>query len=144
MTPPSQATLASELGTTTDGTNWIGQITGELNAYLGAGTYATHEMPNDPASPAQKDQFWNDIVKSIDNGYVVVANIVAPPGNQPPNYPANQTIYHYLTVYGYDTKTQQVQVADPANFGGTTRYSMSFDQFSTLVPPKGYSSYAGQ
>lgn len=144
MTPPSQAALASELGTTTNGTDWIGQITGELNAYLGAGTYATHEMPNDPASAAQKDQLWSDITHSIDNGYVVVANIVAPPGNQPPNYPADQTIYHYLTVYGYDQNTQQVQIADPANFGGTTRYSLSFDQFSTLVPPKGYSSYAGQ
>lgn len=144
MDPPSQAALASQLGTTENGTDWIGQITGELNNYLGEGTYATHEMPNDPASTAQKDQLWSDIVHSVDNGYVVVANIVAPPGNQPPNYPANQTIYHYLTVYGYDKQSQQVQIADPANFGGTTRYTLSFDQFSTLVPPKGYSSYAGQ
>lgn len=143
MSPPSQAALASELGTTTNGTDWIGQITGELNTYLGAGTYTTHEMPSDPPTAEQRDRLWADIVHSIDHGYVVVANIVAPPGNQPPNYPADQTIYHYLTVYGYDQQTRQVNIADPANFGGTTRYSLSFDQLSTLIPPKGYSSYNG-
>jgi hypothetical protein len=41
---------------------------------------------------------WRDIVLDIDNGYVIVSNIVAPPGNQPPGYPPDQ----YFTVISYN------------------------------------------
>jgi hypothetical protein len=33
-----------------------------------------------------------------------------------------------------------VKIADPANFGGTQLYWLSFDQLATLIPPKGYSA----
>ena len=77
-------------------------MTGVLNANLGRGWYETKEMPNDPPTQGQRDLLWNDIVLDIDNNYPLVANIVAPPGNQPPGYPSDQTIYHYFTVFGYD------------------------------------------
>ena len=38
----------------------------------------------------------------IDNGFPLVANIVAPPTNHPPGYPSDRTIYHYFTVIGYN------------------------------------------
>lgn len=141
MAPPSQSTLASELGTDVDGTDWIGQVTAELNDRLGAVRYATTEMPNDPPSQAQKDDLWNDIVLSIDNNYVVVANIVAPPSNHPPGYP-NETIYHYFAVIGYNPDTHEVYIADSANFSGNSHYWLTLDQLSTLIPPKGYSAYS--
>ncbi len=140
VAPPSQGTLASELGTTTNGTDWIGLITGVLNRRLEAQRYRTTEMPNDPPTPSQRDQLWSDIVLSIDNNYPVVTNIVAPPTNHPPGYP-NTTIYHYFTVIGYNPLTSQVYIADPANFGGYQQYWLSFDQLATLIPPKGYASY---
>lgn len=140
MEPPSQATLAGELGTTTNGTDWIGQITSELNEELGATRYATTEMPNDPPTSSQQSRLWDDIVLSIDNNYPVVANIVAPPSNHPPGYP-NETIYHYFAVIGYNPDTAQVYIADSANFSGNTLYWLSFDQLATLIPPKGYSAY---
>ena len=133
----SQADLAAQLGTTTNGTDWIGQVTGVLDNYVG--WYETKEMPNDPPTQAQRDLLWNDIVLDIDNGYPIVANIVAPANNHPPGYP-DYTIYHYFTVIGYDDANMSVLIADPASFQGNQIYWLSFDQLATLIPPKGYSA----
>ncbi|MBA0051676.1 hypothetical protein E0L36_12445 [Streptomyces sp. AJS327] len=138
--PPSQADLAAQLGTHEGGTDHISQVTNVLNANLGTGWYETKEMPNDPPTQAQKDLLWRDIVLDIDNKYPIVANIVAPPGNQPPGYPPDQTIYHYFTVIGYDEANRTVLIADPASFGGNQIYWLSFDQLASLIPPKGYAA----
>ncbi len=140
IAPPSQATLAAELPTTTNGTDYIGQVTTVLNDYLGAGRYRTVEMPSDPPTQAQRDTLWTDVTYSIDSGYAVVANIVAPPSNHPPGYP-DQTIYHYFAVIGYDRDERSVYVADSAAFSQHL-YWLSFDQLATLIPPKGYSTLA--
>ncbi len=137
--PPSQQALAQELGTTTNGTDWIGQITQVLNEHLGPGTYVTTEMPNDPPTPAEREQLWSDIMRSIHAGYPVVANIVAPASNHPPGYPSS-TIYHYFAVAGYDSNARKVYIADSANFGGNQLYWLTFDQLATLIPPKGYAA----
>lgn len=134
----SQADLAAELGTHTGGTDWIGQVTRVLNSYVG--WYETKEMPNDPPTQAQKDLLWRDIVLNINNNYPIVANIVAPPGNQPPGYPPDQTIYHYFTVIGYNDIDRTVLIADPASFGGYQFYWLTFDHLASLIPPKGYSA----
>jgi hypothetical protein len=140
MSPPNQQTLANQLGTTVNGTDWIGQITQVLNNRLGGQYYETTEMPNDPPTAAQRDELWRDVRFSIDADFPIVANIVAPPGNQPPGYPANQTIYHYFAVVGYNTDKREVFIADSANFSGNQHYWLTLDQLSTLIPPKGYSS----
>jgi hypothetical protein len=134
----SQAALAAELGTHIGGTDHIGQVTNVLGGYVG--WYETKEMPNDPPTQAQRDLLWRDIVLDIDNGYAIVANIVAPPGNQPPGYPPGQTIYHYFTVIGYNDANMTVLIADPASFGGNQIYWLTFNQLATLIPPKGYSA----
>ncbi|MFD1048285.1 C39 family peptidase [Kibdelosporangium lantanae] len=136
---PSQATLAAQLGTTTNGTDYIGQVTGVLNSDLGTGWYETKNMPNDPPTQAQRDLLWRDVVLDINNGWAIVANIVAPANNHPPGYP-NYTIYHYFTVIGYDSSDMTVKIADPANFGGNSIYWITFNQLATLIPPKGYSA----
>ncbi len=69
----------------------------------------------------------------IDNGFPLVANIVAPPTNHPPGYPSDRTIYHYFTVIGYNADTRQVYVADPASFGGNQLYWLTFDQLATRM-----------
>ncbi|MFC9942066.1 C39 family peptidase [Streptomyces pratensis] len=140
IAPPSQGDLAWQLGTTQAGTDHIGQVTGVLNSNLGGGWYETKEMPNDPPTQGQRDLLWHDIVFDIDRNYPLVANIVAPPGNQPPGYPSDQTIYHYFTVFGYDEVDRTVLIADPASFSGNQIYWISFDQLATLIPPKGYSA----
>ncbi|HEY3562895.1 MAG TPA: C39 family peptidase [Kribbella sp.] len=139
ISPPSQQQLANELPTTTNGTDWIGQVTRVLNNHLGTGWYETKEMPNDPPTQAQRDLLWRDIVLDIDNNYPIVANIVAPANNHPPGYP-NYTIYHYFTVIGYDSGDMTVLIADPAGFAPTATYWLTFNQLATLIPPKGYSA----
>ena len=134
---PSQADLAAQLGTTENGTDHISQVSNVLAENLGAG-YEFSEMPNDPPTQEQKDKLWGDIVADIDGGAALVANIVAPPGNQPPGYPSDQTIYHYFTIIGYDSGNNTVQIADPASFSGNQIYWLSFDQLASLIPPKGY------
>jgi hypothetical protein len=136
---PSQATLAAQLGTTTNGTDYIGQVTGVLNGDLGTGWYETKNMPNDPPTQAQRDLLWRDVVLDVNNGWAIVANIVAPANNHPPGYP-NYTIYHYFTVIGYDSSDMTVKIADPANFGGNSIYWITFNQLATLIPPKGYAA----
>lgn len=73
-------------------------------------------------------------------GGSLVTDIVAPPGNQPPGYPSEQTIYHYFTAFGYDEVDRTVLIADPASFSGNQIYWISSDQLATLIPPKGYSA----
>lgn len=136
---PSQADLAAELPTDEQGTDHISQVTDVLNAH-GAGNYVTTEMPNDPPTAEQEQKLWDDVVRTIDAGRGLVANIVAPPSNHPPGYPSDQTIYHYFTVIGYDDANRTVLIADPASFGGNQIYWLSFDQLATLIPPKGYAA----
>ncbi|RSM66993.1 lysis protein [Amycolatopsis sp. WAC 01376] len=137
--PPSQQQLANELPTSTNGTDWIGQVTRVLNNHVAGGWYETKEMPNDPPTQAQRDLLWRDIVLDVDKGYAIVANIVAPANNHPPGYP-NYTIYHYFTIIGYNSDNMTVKIADPANFGGNQIYWLTFNQLATLIPPKGYSA----
>lgn len=137
--------LASQLGTTTNGTDYIGQFPSVLNRHMPEAKYVHVDMPNDPPTHAQKEKLWADIVSSINAGYGVVANIVAPPSNYPravapstisPSY-AGGTVYHYIALMGYsDGGGRRVWVADSGfyPFG----YWIGFDQLATLIPPKGY------
>lgn len=138
---PSQGDLAAQMGTTTNGTDHISQASSVMSEYVAAhgGEYFVEEMPNDPPTQEQKDLLWERITTDIDGGWPLVLNIVAPPGNQPPGYPSDSTIYHYVAVIGYNGDTGEVQIADSAGFEGTpSTYWLSFDQVASLVPPKGY------
>lgn len=140
-----ESELARKLGTTTNGTNWIGLFPKVLNEYMPDAGYAHVEMPQDPPSAAQKEKLWGDIVNSINGGFGVVANIVAPPSNYPravapsdisPAYRGG-TVYHYIAVMGYSTDGgRRCWIADSgfSPFG----YWISFEQLASLIPPKGY------
>lgn len=137
--------LAGELGTTTNGTDYIGRFPAVLNKHIPGSAYTYRDMPNDPPTSAQEQQLWDDIVHSIDAGHGVVANIVAPPSNYPravapstisPAY-SGGTVYHYIAIMGYsDNGERRVWVADSGftPFG----YWLAFSQLATLIPPKGY------
>lgn len=141
-----EGTLAAELGTTTNGTDYIGYLANVLNKRIGGG-YKVVNMPNDPPNQAQRDALWDHVRGSIDGGQGVAVNIVAPPSNYPrasytstvsPAY-SGGTVYHYVAVMGYAVDSggsKHVWVADSgfAPYG----YWCSLAQFATLVPPKGY------
>lgn len=128
-----------------DGTDHIGQIAAVLNGHLSDAGYAVVEMPYDPPSREQCEDLWMHLTRSIDAGYGVVANIVAPRSNYPRAVPPSTispaygggTVWHYIPIMGWsDDGPRRVWVADSGftPFG----YWMAFDQLCTLIPPKGY------
>ncbi|MES3669884.1 GH25 family lysozyme [Corynebacterium diphtheriae] len=143
----AEQVLANEMGTTRNGTNTIDLVAQSLKKWLPDGRYATTWLPNDPATNTQKEQLWANVKNSIDAGYGVAANIVAPPSNYPkPSYTstiaptyAGGTVYHYIAIMGYaidPTGTRHLWVADSgfSPYG----YWCTLDQMATLIPPKGY------
>ena len=134
-----------------DGTDYVGHIETFLDRHAPQAKFTSAFMPNDPPSKAQKDKLWSDLKRSIDAGWGVVANIVAPPNNLPaatkgsipPPYMKWLTTYHYVAIMGYDDdpKNRAVWIADPASFGGITGWWCPFEgrgSISSLIPPKGY------
>jgi hypothetical protein len=112
---PTQDELASYMGTTTNGTDYIGLVRGALNHYLNITSYEETDLPDDPPSAAQQDALKKQLVASIDAGYGLVANVVS--GWRPSFYPQSGTIYHYIALVGYDAGGDKVLVADPAATG---------------------------
>ncbi|MFI6368935.1 C39 family peptidase [Nocardia sp. NPDC050630] len=141
----SEQDMANTIGTTENGTDYVGLIAPVLNAFCD-GAYIVRTMPNDPPTPAQVELLWSDIAASIDAGYGVVANIVAPPSNYPRGVKGSQSpayaggvVYHYIALMGYDDGPERaVWVADSGfrPFG----YWMAFEQLASLIPPKGYTA----
>lgn len=140
-----EAQLAQEFGTTTNGTNHVGLIADGLNLHAHHAEWKAVFTENDPMTPQQKDTFWKHLKASVDAGFGVVMNWVAPPGNHPqavrgsgPNPGYSGTIYHYVAAMGYaeDATGRYVWVAD-SGFR-PFEYWVTFDQCCTLIPPKGY------
>lgn len=134
-----------------DGTDYVGLIEKFLDRKVPEARYTSVYMPNDPATTQQKEQLWNNVKRSIDAGWGVVINIVAPPtnlpaatkGSQPPPYPRYLTTFHYAAIMGYDDdpRNRAHWIADSASFGGITGWWAPFDgrgSVCSLIPPKGY------
>ncbi|MGW1680060.1 C39 family peptidase [Saccharopolyspora sp. NPDC002376] len=139
---PDQGALAAELGTTENGTDTIHQVVDGMNKQLaGTGTsYVARDWSDRALTPEMTDQLWSDVVRNVNDGKAMVANIVAAPGNQPPGYPSSETIYHYVAIAGYDAENKTVHIADPARFSGIEDYWLSLDQMASLIKPKGYTA----
>ena len=149
----SEQQLANEIGTHSGGTDYIGQIEVVLDNYVPEAQYATVDQPHDPMSAEHKERLWSNLVRSIDSGYGVVMNWVAPPGNYPIGIKGSQspsygggTIFHYVAAMGYDDNPDQRAVWMADSGFNPFEYWISFDQCCTLIPPKGYSfaAYEGE
>ena len=133
-----------------DGTDYVGLIERYLDRTVPQANYTSVAMPNDPPTRDQRERLWRDIKRSIDAGWGVVVNIVAPPSNlpaavkasTPPPYPRHLTTYHYAAAMGYaEEAVRAVWVADSAAFGGITGWWCPLEgrgSLSSLIPPKGY------
>jgi len=150
--PPSQTTIGDYMGTTTNGTDDIQNVNDALNHYLCISSYVHTYLPNDPPSQTEQDALKQHLVQSIDKGYALVANVVS--GWRPPGYPTSGTIYHYITLVGYDQGGDMVMIADPAATGcgsgycgdpsagfGTLpqSYWIQTRELGVWITPKGYS-----
>jgi hypothetical protein len=151
--PPTQDELAAFMGTTTGGTNYIGLVANAWNHYLNITKYYETDITGSTPTQAQRDQLKKDIVHTIEAGYPVGVNVVS--GWRPPNYPPTGTIYHYITIMGYDQSGDLVLVGDPAatgcgvgqcgnpnaDFGHVAEsYWITTQDLGTWITPKGYTS----
>lgn len=139
---PTQASLASELGTTTAGTDHIGLVAGALNRHFGTKRYVSVDV-HDPPTAAQREKLKDDIVALVGAGWPLVANVVS--GFRPPGYPSG-TIYHYVAIVGFDAAGEKVLVADPAGAGAAggawaavpQSYWVSIGDLAIWIGAKGY------
>lgn len=146
---PAESTLGRKLGTSTRGTDYIGQFPKVLNEYL-PGKYVHRDLPGYPDA-AGKDIVWQHLKGSIDAGFGAVVNIVAPPSNYPkavypstinPRY-AGGVVYHYIAVMGYrDDGVRKLWIADSgfSPYG----YWIALNQLTSLIVPKGYAYATAQ
>lgn len=143
-----EADLAREIGTTVNGTDYIGLIERVLDRVTPDAQYTSVYTERDPMTAEQKNRLWQHLVPSIDGGYGVVMNWWAPEGNKPrgvrgsvsPRYSRGLTM-HYVSAMGYydgdgNPAERAVWIAD-SGFQ-PQGYWISFDQCATLIPPKGY------
>jgi hypothetical protein len=135
---PDTNTLAGKLGTTRGGTNSANDITRVLNEYLGNGRYQTTAIPGKGASAQQAEQLRQDIVKAVDVGDPVVANIagtVTDNAGARHSYPGG----HYLTVIGYKDQGATAQIADPADRVGSPHYELPTGVLANWISSRAYS-----
>ncbi|MEU3452354.1 C39 family peptidase [Micromonospora sp. NPDC006766] len=132
----SQDQLASELGTTVNGTDSAFDITRVLNDHTG-GRYKTTELSDDVANQAQIDQLRNDVKTAVDQGRPVVANVLGTALDV--DGVAHSYTGHYLTVVEYKDGGNTVLIADPASPGEPT-YWMNVTELANWIASRGYSS----
>ncbi|MCW2639670.1 MAG: hypothetical protein JWP76_1976 [Dactylosporangium sp.] len=134
----SQDELARQLHTTTSGTDSANDTTRVLNNVIGRNAYQTREIPGPSATPAQMDQLQADVVRTINDGRVIVANIV---------HSVTDTVGvrhtydggHFLTIAGYKDDGRTVKVADNANPNGDGTYWVTTIDMANWMATHGYS-----
>lgn len=133
--PPSQSTLAQQLGTTIEGTDFSPIIATVLNRYI--------------SSPAGYQIQWHTnnsdiailIRSDIDNGYGVLANGCSIKGedNYISGYPIDYDVHHYVAIYGYAPFL--FKICDPAyglpDFDIMPKYDLDYNTFMEFIKDKG-------
>jgi hypothetical protein len=114
----NQYTVASYMGTTSNGTNYS-QETNGLNHYVGVPDFGWNfygmAWMSDPPTAAQQQAFINNLSAdvAVSSPIAGLAYEVAG-GPHLVGHPVNQTIGHWIEIGGYNTGTSQVWYADSA------------------------------
>ncbi|MEU4759597.1 C39 family peptidase [Micromonospora tulbaghiae] len=131
--------MAKEMGTTEAGTNSINDITPVLNKETGASNaYKSVEISTPKADDKQTDTLRTDVVKTVDAGRAVVANIA---GTATDTDGTTHSFEggHYISVIGYRDDGHTVTIADSAD-PNTATYRMSIDNLADWIATRGYST----
>ncbi|MFV2099534.1 C39 family peptidase [Micromonospora sp. LOL_024] len=134
----SQDDLAREMGTTERGTDSAHLITEALNNKAGEDVYRTVEIPGRAADDAQTDRLRADIIRAVDDGRGVVANVI---GTASDTDGVSHSFEggHYISVTGYRDDGDQVRIADSAN-PAQAEYWIDTDTLADWVASRGYSA----
>ncbi|SBT47803.1 C39 family peptidase [Micromonospora narathiwatensis] len=130
--------MAKEMGTTENGTNSINDITPVLNKETGRNAYHSTEMPVDKVDVKHVEQLRADVVKAVDDGRAVVANIAGTATDTDGNTHSFEG-GHYISVVGYRDGGKTVTIADSAN-PNMASYQMDVDALAHWIASRGYSS----
>ncbi|WP_405430879.1 C39 family peptidase [Micromonospora sp. NBC_00617] len=131
--------MAKEMGTTEAGTNSINDITPVLNKETGKNdAYRSVEISKPTADAKQTDQLRADIVKTVDDGRAVVANIAGTTTD------TNGGVHsfeggHYISVVGYRDNGNTVTIADSAD-PNTASYQVSVEHLADWIATRGYAT----
>ncbi|MER7891180.1 C39 family peptidase [Micromonospora sp. NPDC094482] len=131
--------MAKEMGTTEAGTNSINDITPVLNKETGkADAYHSVEIRNPNADDKQTDTLRADIVRTVDDGRAVVANIA---GTSTDTDGTTHSFEggHYISVVGYRDGGQTVKIADSAD-PNMASYWISTEHLADWIATRGYST----
>ncbi|MGV9809015.1 C39 family peptidase [Micromonospora chersina] len=129
--------MAKEMGTTENGTNSINDITPVLNKETGK-HYRSVEIKDGKADDKQTDTLRADIVRTVDDGRAVVANIAGTTTDTDGNTHSFEG-GHYISVVGYQNNGHTVTIADSAN-PNTASYRISVDNLADWIATRGYSA----
>ncbi|SCL19370.1 Peptidase_C39 like family protein [Micromonospora pallida] len=134
----TQDDLAHEMGTTENGTDSAHQITKALNIKAGKDTYRTIEISGAKADDAQTDTLRKDVVKAVDNGRAVVANIAGTATDTDGGVHSFEG-GHYISVVGYRDGGDTVKISDSAN-PDQSSYWITTDALADWIATRGYSA----
>ncbi|MFG3602304.1 C39 family peptidase [Micromonospora chersina] len=129
--------MAKEMGTTENGTNSINDITPVLNKETGK-HYRSVEIRDGKADDKQTDTLRADIVRTVDDGRAVVANIAGTATDTDGNTHSFEG-GHYISVVGYRDDGKIVTIADSAD-PNMASYRMSVDNLADWIATRGYSA----
>ncbi|SCE66335.1 Peptidase_C39 like family protein [Micromonospora haikouensis] len=131
-------TMAKEMGTTEAGTNSINDITPVLNKETGRKAYHSTEMPADKVDGKRVDKLRADVVRAVDDGRAVVANIA---GTATDTDGVSHSFEggHYISVVGYSEGGKTVTIADSAN-PDQASYRIDVDALAHWIASRGYAS----
>ncbi|TCB98970.1 phytochelatin synthase [Micromonospora zingiberis] len=134
----SQDDLAREMGTTERGTDSAHLITKALNERTGRDVYRTVEIPGQTADEAETARLRADIVRAVDDGRSVVANVF---GTATDNDGVSHSFDngHYISVTGYRDGGAQAKIADSAD-PTQAEYWINVDALADWVASRGYSA----
>ncbi|MFC4150316.1 C39 family peptidase [Micromonospora mangrovi] len=129
--------MAKEMGTTEAGTNSINDITPVLNKETGK-HYRSVEIRDSKADDKQTETLRADIVRTVDDGRAVVANI-AGTATDTDGVTHSFEGGHYISVVGYRDGGKTVTIADSAN-PDTAAYRISVDNLADWIATRGYTA----
>ncbi|WP_319464267.1 C39 family peptidase [Micromonospora sp. RTP1Z1] len=130
--------MAKEMGTTENGTNSVNDITPVLNKETGKDVYHSVELKNPKADDTQTDTLRTDIVRTVDDGRAVVANIAGTAVDTDGNTHSFEG-GHYISVVGYRDNGHTVTIADSAD-PNTASYRISVDNLADWIATRGYTT----
>ncbi|WP_350934379.1 C39 family peptidase [Micromonospora mangrovi] len=130
--------MAKEMGTTENGTNSVNDITPVLNKETGKDVYHSVEIKTPKADDAQTEKLRADIVRTVDEGRAVVANI-AGTATDTDGVTHSFEGGHYISVVGYRDGGKTVTIADSAN-PDQASYRISVDNLADWIATRGYTA----